>query len=117
MGRLSDYSSYNPDSSGSDDSPEAQQSQGMISALGGTRTPNLLIRSQMLYPIELRAQYVSSVGQPHMRAQRPDWLHPRISSKGGIASGAERYRHPSAAVMAAGSPAMMPSTPSSIHDR
>ena len=25
-------------------------------ALGGTRTPNLLIRSQMLYPIELRAQ-------------------------------------------------------------
>ncbi len=24
-------------------------------ALGGTRTPNLLIRSQMLYPIELRA--------------------------------------------------------------
>ena len=27
-----------------------------FSALGGTRTPNLLIRSQMLYPIELRAQ-------------------------------------------------------------
>ena len=26
-----------------------------VSALGGTRTPNLLIRSQMLYPIELRA--------------------------------------------------------------
>jgi hypothetical protein len=25
------------------------------SALGGTRTPNLLIRSQMLYPIEPRA--------------------------------------------------------------
>ena len=25
------------------------------SALGGTRTPNLLIRSQMLYPIELQA--------------------------------------------------------------
>ena len=24
-------------------------------ALGGTRTPNLLIRSQMLFPIELRA--------------------------------------------------------------
>jgi hypothetical protein len=24
-------------------------------ALGGTRTPNLLIRSQMLYPIELQA--------------------------------------------------------------
>ena len=27
----------------------------LLSALGGTRTPNLLIRSQMLYPIELRA--------------------------------------------------------------
>src|SRR5262249_43015550 len=27
----------------------------VFSALGGTRTPNLLIRSQMLYPIELRA--------------------------------------------------------------
>ena len=26
------------------------------SALGGTRTPNLLIRSQTLYPIELQAQ-------------------------------------------------------------
>jgi hypothetical protein len=26
-----------------------------FSALGGTRTPNLLIRSQMLYPIELQA--------------------------------------------------------------
>ena len=28
---------------------------GLLSALGGTRTPNLLIRSQMLSPIELRA--------------------------------------------------------------
>ena len=27
----------------------------MCSALGGTRTPNLLIRNQMLYPIEPRA--------------------------------------------------------------
>ncbi len=27
----------------------------LVSALGGTRTPNLLIRSQMLYPIELQA--------------------------------------------------------------
>jgi hypothetical protein len=33
----------------------------LSSALGGTRTPNLLIRSQMLYPIELRAQ------EPHLR--------------------------------------------------
>ena len=39
---------------------EAVRSAGLLtwdfSALGGTRTPNLLIRSQMLYPIELRAQ-------------------------------------------------------------
>ena len=28
----------------------------LFSALGGTRIPNLLIRSQMLCPIELRAQ-------------------------------------------------------------
>ncbi len=27
-------------------------------ALERIRTPNLLIRSQMLYPIELRAQYI-----------------------------------------------------------
>ncbi len=27
----------------------------LLRALGGNRTPNLLIRSQMLYPIELRA--------------------------------------------------------------
>ena len=35
-----------------------------LSALGGTRIPNLLIRSQMLYPIELRAQNgLGSVGE------------------------------------------------------
>jgi len=34
-------------------------------ALGGTRTPNLLIRSQMLYPIELQAPGdVSPPGRP-----------------------------------------------------
>jgi hypothetical protein len=27
----------------------------LFSALGGTRTPDLLVRSEMLYPIELRA--------------------------------------------------------------
>ena len=32
-------------------------------ALGGTRTPNLLIRSQMLYPIELRAQQGDSTAR------------------------------------------------------
>ena len=36
----------------------------MVGALGGTRIPNLLIRSQMLYPIELRAQSgLGSVGE------------------------------------------------------
>ena len=33
-------------------------------ALGGTRTPNLLIRSQMLYPIELRAQRPECTSHP-----------------------------------------------------
>jgi hypothetical protein len=28
-----------------------------IGAPAGIRTPNLLIRSQMLYPVELRAQF------------------------------------------------------------
>ena len=32
----------------------------LCSALGGTRTPNRLIRSQMLYPIEPRAQYIKN---------------------------------------------------------
>ena len=42
-------------------------SQGLLSALGGTRTPNLLIRSQMLSPIELRAQGQGSLGKPPSR--------------------------------------------------
>src|SRR5262245_54326886 len=33
-------------------------------ALGGTRTPNLLIRSQMLSPIELRARVVEMRAYP-----------------------------------------------------
>ena len=32
-----------------------------IGAPAGIRTPNLLIRSQMLYPVELRAQVMFSV--------------------------------------------------------
>ena len=35
--------------------------RGFGSTPGGTRTPNLLIRSQTLYPIELRAQGLSSI--------------------------------------------------------
>jgi hypothetical protein len=30
-----------------------------VSALGGTRTPNLLIRSQMLYPLSYERSYCS----------------------------------------------------------
>ncbi len=35
---------------------EKAQLKALFCALGGTRIPNLLIRSQMLCPIELRAQ-------------------------------------------------------------
>ena len=37
------------------DGMETVIARNLSSALGGTRTPNLLIRNQMLYPIELRA--------------------------------------------------------------
>jgi len=36
--------------------PDSDSDLHLCGALGGTRTPNLLIRSQMLYPIGLRAQ-------------------------------------------------------------
>ena len=36
---------------------EALRSKGKFGAPGRTRTSSLLIRSQMLYPIELRAQH------------------------------------------------------------
>jgi hypothetical protein len=35
----------------------------IIGAPGETRTPNLLIRSQTLYPIELRAQHPGDIIQ------------------------------------------------------
>ena len=37
----------------------AERGACLIDAPGGARTPNLLIRSQMLYPIELRALAVA----------------------------------------------------------
>ncbi len=43
--------------------PELQGCGDLCGALGGTRTPNLLIRSQMLYPIELRAQQRDSTAR------------------------------------------------------
>ena len=56
---------------------------GYIGALGGTRTPNLLIRSQMLYPLsyERTTQQYTAVRGPAVRASgagertpRPDLL-------------------------------------------
>jgi hypothetical protein len=43
---------------------------GYIGALGGTRTPNLLIRSQMLYPLsyERTTQQYTAVRAPTVRA-------------------------------------------------
>ena len=38
---------------------------------GGIRTPNLLIRSQKLYPVELQAQSVKSQN-PSSKSQRQD---------------------------------------------
>jgi hypothetical protein len=35
-----------------------------ISALGGTRTPNLLIRSQMLYPLSYERWCLASLRHP-----------------------------------------------------
>ena len=42
----------------------------LLGALEGTRTPNLLIRSQMLYPIELRAQEDECTGGPESAHRR-----------------------------------------------
>ena len=46
-------------------------------ALGGTRTPNLLIRNQMLYPIGLRAQGAEFRGGP-------ETVHRRLLGPRGI---------------------------------
>ena len=57
-----------------------------LSTPGGTRTPNLLIRSQTLYPIELRARDVHkiqrgahlgkrSLYRPTATPQRRSWAH------------------------------------------
>ena len=46
-------------------------SRSMFShAPGGTRTPNLLIRSQMLYPIELRAPTPRLLVDAHLQTAR-----------------------------------------------
>ena len=55
---------------------------GSVSALGGTRIPNLLIRSQMLYPIELRA--LDSA--PDLGFLSQDWLGSTSTPLGGVRS-------------------------------
>ena len=51
------------------DLPECEKRLSALStcssALVGSRTPNLLIRSQVLYPIELRVQYIFR-GEPRL---------------------------------------------------
>ncbi len=51
-----------------------KQNERENSALQGSRTPNLLIRSQMLYPIELGAQYFKE-----KRLKRTFFFEPQIS--------------------------------------
>ncbi len=51
-------------------------------ALGGTRTPNLLIRSQMLYPLSYERRLTSDSVR-HLRA--------------GMSNGARLYRQPAVA--------------------
>ena len=43
------------------DAPKPRLSRDFVCAPGATRTPNLLIRSQTLYPIELRARELPSI--------------------------------------------------------
>jgi hypothetical protein len=42
---------------------------GFGGALGGTRTPNLLIRSQMLYPLSYERRYCSILHSESMRVR------------------------------------------------
>ena len=53
-------------------------------ALGGTRTPNLLIRSQMLYPLSYERSHCSILHSEPSRWPRPDgWPRglPSIATK------------------------------------
>ena len=50
------------------------RSQRVTNAPEGTRTPNLLIRSQMLYPIELRAHALAKLQTTARPLRTPDFL-------------------------------------------
>src|SRR3954470_14725707 len=49
--------------------PNQPLPKDIVDAPGGTRIPNLLIRSQMLYPIELRALSKRRLHRPVKRAE------------------------------------------------
>jgi hypothetical protein len=52
-----------------------------LGALGGTRTPNLLIRSQMLYPLSYERRCRNSLRHIWRRPRRPD----AIAARAGLA--------------------------------
>ena len=51
--------SYRPCRAHQEKSPEVKRPRGIFGALGGIRTPDLLVRSQALYPTELQAHFSS----------------------------------------------------------
>ena len=61
------YLDYRCDDGGDTETKKASQCCEAFSAPVGIRTPNLLIRSQMLYPIELRVQRVLLSREPDGR--------------------------------------------------
>ncbi len=66
------------ESTSAEDDRNPRNDGGLSSTPGGTRTPNLLIRSQTLYPIELRAQ-----GRWIIAGLRPD-DQPKMSVARGL---------------------------------
>jgi hypothetical protein len=53
----------------------------MFNAPGETRTPNLLIRSQMLYPIELRALLAMPGTKVPTLVRSPQYLNPMSGTR------------------------------------
>ena len=89
------------------DAPKPRLSRDFVCAPGATRTPNLLIRSQTLYPIELRARDLPSIAgvsgedQPiqsmlrHQMLNLTDRLNPRPPV--GLAGSETTFREPHSA--------------------
>jgi hypothetical protein len=67
-----------------------------LGALGGTRTPNLLIRSQMLYPLSYerwRPASLRQAGWAPCLAERPAACRSRPGCSGGLAIGCRLGRN------------------------